>query len=297
MLSLTLAYLFLQCLRGAVGSPLQPSAGASINQQSNISVAARMQTQCDGARFGHNPDLADCRLALTRIPVARTKLTFMDRTKEPSEPRPDQKIEGLPFRVMGPEARCYVQVVLSDAVESGSASMGEIDHAASELVTRCAWERNSGGIATNIGGDNNLAIILGTYEPSIRCQGTIVNKVHCPAILWGMPAGTERQLFHPGTDPSGQVSLPIVIRSYGGECAMRIFTARNSDFTSWYKIWEAALAVYYACVRDGRGGIHSGLGEAHNLYLAMSGSVRAASGILDLAMEVGGNSSSLKNMY
>ena len=48
----------------------------------------------------------------------------------------------------------------------------------------------------------------------------------------------------------------------GGECAMRIFTARNSDFTSWYKIWEAALAVYYACVRDGRGGIHSGLGRS-----------------------------------
>ena len=171
MLSLTLAYLFLQFLRGAVGSPLQSSAGASINQQSNISVAARMQIQCDGTRFGHNPDLADCRMALTRIPVARTKLTFMDRTKEPSEPRPDQNIEGLPFRVMGrkptskylsfrelflmlnriAEARCYVQVVLSDAVESGSASMGEIDHAASELVTRCAWERRSGGIATNIG--------------------------------------------------------------------------------------------------------------------------------------------------
>ena len=69
--------------------------------QSNISVAAGMRTQCDGARFGHNPDLADCRMALTRIPVDRIKLTFMDRTKEPPEPHPGQIIEGLPFRVMG----------------------------------------------------------------------------------------------------------------------------------------------------------------------------------------------------
>ena len=48
-------------------------------------------------------------------------------------------------------ARCYVQVILAEGAESGSASLGEIDHAASELVTKCAWERNSGGIATNIG--------------------------------------------------------------------------------------------------------------------------------------------------
>ena len=44
---------------------------------------------------------------------------------------------------------------------------------------------------------------------------------------------------------------------------MRIFTARHSDTTSWYRIWEAGIAVYYACVRDGRGGIHSGLGRSY----------------------------------
>ena len=131
-----------------------------------------------------------------------------------------------------------------------------------------------------IGGNNKLAIVLGTYEPSIRCQGTIANKRDCPAILWNMPAGTERQLFHPDTDLRRQVSLPIVIKSCkdhpdsrildgvlmpaiqdGGECAMRIFTAKNSDVTSWYRLWEAGLAVYYVCAREGRAGIHSGLGR------------------------------------
>lgn len=102
MLSLTLAYLFLYCLRGTFESPLQSSADvSSIYPQSNISVNSRMQIQCNGARFGHNPDLADCRTALTRIPADRTRVTFMDRTKEPPGSQPGLNFEGLPFRIMG----------------------------------------------------------------------------------------------------------------------------------------------------------------------------------------------------
>ena len=99
----------------------------------------------------------------------------------------------------------------------------------------------------------------------------------------------------------------------GGECVMRIFTARNSDYTSWYRVWEAGIAVYYACAREGRAGIHSGLGrsksvhfpvlepilissgEGHNLYLAMSGSVRSTSSTSNFAIEDGGGNSSFTN--
>ena len=45
---------------------------------------------------------------------------------------------------------------------------------------------------------------------------------------------------------------------------MRIFSAKNADTTSWYRLWEAATAVYYACARDGKGGIFSGLGKEPN---------------------------------
>ena len=113
MLLLTLAYIFSHCLRGTFESPLQSSADASsIYHQDNISVTARKKIQCDGGRFGHNPDLADCRMALTRIPVDRTKLTFMDRTKEPPEPPPGQNIEGLPFRMMGRKLNSIISLNL-----------------------------------------------------------------------------------------------------------------------------------------------------------------------------------------
>ena len=102
MLSLTLVYLFSHCFHGTFESPLQSSANASpIYYQKNISVSNGMNIQCDGAKYGRNPDLADCRAALARIPVARIKLTFMDRTKELPQPQPGQNIEGLPYRVMG----------------------------------------------------------------------------------------------------------------------------------------------------------------------------------------------------
>ena len=49
-----------------------------------------------------------------------------------------------------------------------------------------------------------------------------------------------------------------------GKSAMRIFSARYSDTTSWYKLWEAATALYYACVNEGKGGSFSGLGRLRN---------------------------------
>lgn len=42
---------------------------------------------------------------------------------------------------------------------------------------------------------------------------------------------------------------------------MRIFTAKNSDTTSWYQLWEAATALYYTCGKQGMGGSFSDLGE------------------------------------
>ena len=47
--------------------------------------------------------------------------------------------------------RCYIQMVLTDGATVGSASAGEIDEAASQLISNCALLGNSGGVATNIG--------------------------------------------------------------------------------------------------------------------------------------------------
>ena len=49
------------------------------------------------------------------------------------------------------EALCYLQPVLLNGAEFGSASPSQIRDAASELLLKCASGAEQGGIATNIG--------------------------------------------------------------------------------------------------------------------------------------------------
>ena len=69
---------------------------------SNTSLGARTRFTCDSDRFGHDPDLVDCRDALSSIPVIRSKVTFMDRELIPEDPsQVAPNIMPLPFRMMG----------------------------------------------------------------------------------------------------------------------------------------------------------------------------------------------------
>lgn len=46
------------------------------------------------------------------------------------------------------------------------------------------------------------------------------------------------------------------------ECLGRLwYTRKQSDFASWYKIWEAVTAVYSVCGRNQRRGTIRGLGQ------------------------------------
>ena len=49
------------------------------------------------------------------------------------------------------EALCYLQPVLLNGAEFGSASLSQLRDAASELLLRCASSMEQGGMATNIG--------------------------------------------------------------------------------------------------------------------------------------------------
>ena len=49
------------------------------------------------------------------------------------------------------EARCYVEPVLLNGAEWGSASPSQIRDAASDLLLLCASKAEQGGIATNFG--------------------------------------------------------------------------------------------------------------------------------------------------
>ena len=48
-----------------------------------------------------------------------------------------------------------------------------------------------------------------------------------------------------------------------GACKLRIFTTGSIDITSWYKVWEAAVAVYHLCARRGLAGYATRLGELY----------------------------------
>ena len=67
------------------------------------------------------------------------------------------------------------------------------------------------------GGDNNLNVILSTYEPhhNIRCgrSENFGNAPSCENVLADMPATEEMTLFGPGTAPGIEEPLPQLIAS------------------------------------------------------------------------------------
>ena len=110
MFSDSLTTFFLLCFGLAAGNSLQPSRDPPlIDLANNLSVNARTTIECDGAKYGHNPDTIDCRKALTQIPSVHYKVTFLDRA---SDPHPRQYLMPLPFRVMGGKSSLLAYYVL-----------------------------------------------------------------------------------------------------------------------------------------------------------------------------------------
>ena len=73
------------------------------------------------------------------------------------------------------------------------------------------------------GGDNRLAVVMGSYKaPSaIQCRGNILAPFSCEAILEDMPANTTVETFGPHADASATVPLPHVINS--GKLIIQLF--------------------------------------------------------------------------
>lgn len=68
-------------------------------------------------------------------------------------------------------------------------------------------------VLTRVAGDNKLAVVLGTYQPSVRCSGTIAGWTSCPPILYSMEASSQPQVFGPPSAATRDVTLPAVINS------------------------------------------------------------------------------------
>lgn len=62
-------------------------------------------------------------------------------------------------------------------------------------------------------GGENIAVILGTYQPDVQCRGSFGPWTSCRSVLGDMPTLTRPEIFGPQDDPTVQVTLPQFIES------------------------------------------------------------------------------------
>ncbi|KAM0804547.1 hypothetical protein BDR22DRAFT_605878 [Usnea florida] len=250
-------------------TPLLPSivntSGPEPDTEDN---APSFKVTCNGQFFGRNPNLADCESAKEYVSPDTDLYTWGPRHEGLGA-----EVFPMPFRIMGDRGLCFFQVVLVDEQKrTARASLGQVRRAASALILQCAAGTESvGGMAKNIGGDNNLAVVLGIYQPNVQCRGTFGPEwSSCRDVLGDMPVSKTRLTFGPRNVPGVQQGLPVAIESSDDKCIMQLFSTGTTDNCSWYRMWEAMTAVFSICVRGGRGGVYMGLGEMGKIFLTAS---------------------------
>ena len=213
----------------------------SVTLPLNLTGSRDTQIHCDGASYGFDLDVFDCEEAKAYVPRGRDQVQWVERnTAWQKEHVP------LPYRSMGSKAACYVQPVLVEGATSARASANEVRNAAAMIRGTCfAGGKLQGGMATktgkeisqrsvysaeefrlnlfnihlnahfHVGGDNNLAVIMGAYKsPSaIKCQEKLDNPSNCIKILDDMLATKNQQIFGRPNDPSATASVPNSIAS------------------------------------------------------------------------------------
>ena len=129
-----------------------------------------LEIECDGQKYGFNPNVPDCQNARTLYKRSARLFTYGERHSGHGV-----DVFPLPFRLMGGElpqillftsvytqidiantsadkALCYIEPVLVDSsLGTGTASINHISNAAYELILQCAIRQSKGGIATGIG--------------------------------------------------------------------------------------------------------------------------------------------------
>ena len=136
-----------------------------------INASNGIRIQCDGEKYGFNPNVPDCQNARSFYTRSSKLYTYGERHSGH-----DINVFPLPYRLMGgilPQsfkyatslytqnedadcladaALCYLEPVLIDsALGIGTASINHLSNAAFELILQCAVRQSKGGIATGIG--------------------------------------------------------------------------------------------------------------------------------------------------
>ena len=136
----------------------------------SLNASNELKIECDGQKYGFNPNVPDCQDARTLYKRSAVPFTYGERHSGHGV-----NVFPLPFRLMGGElpqilllesfytridlakisadkALCYIEPVLvNSSLGTGTASINHISNAAYELILQCAVRRSIGGIATGIG--------------------------------------------------------------------------------------------------------------------------------------------------
>ena len=129
-----------------------------------IGAPGTYQIECDGDRYGQNPDIRDCEGARLNIEPDSKQYTFGERqTGLPGDTFPlpwismggaynDTTCRGYEAEIEIDRALCYFQPIVIGEGPTGKASFNQIRSAASALALRCAASTpSSGGIVRNFG--------------------------------------------------------------------------------------------------------------------------------------------------
>nr|UZP47913.1 hypothetical protein [Cladonia uncialis subsp. uncialis] len=250
-----------------------PESSISLNQSlttSNSSIDNTIDVVCDGLIYGASLNLRDCQEALNFFSDSDVDYVWVERRTGPTG-----TMFQLPFRMMGSAATCYLQPKLKISGGVAHASFNSIRMAGSVLISRCITNARlpTGGIASNIGSDGKLNVILAEYAPKATCRqsGTMPpdTTTYCQAVIGAMLTTRQTQVFGPPSDPATEVETPTFIKAGENQCVLRLYTPESSDSISWFEVWEETTAIYSACIRKGRTGYSRGLGELHQLSVSL----------------------------
>ena len=144
--------------------------GSNAEDAIEISASNDLHIQCDGEKYGSNPNVIDCQDARSYYKRSSQLFTYAERhSGQPASafPLPVRQMGGKLFDVfisshgLGVESsslmdsadggKCYFEPVLIDKSRIGKSSINQLSDAAYALILQCAVRQSKGGIATGIG--------------------------------------------------------------------------------------------------------------------------------------------------
>ncbi|KAM0794012.1 hypothetical protein BDR22DRAFT_877166 [Usnea florida] len=167
----------------------------------------------------------------------------------------------LPIVVMGGDVTCGIIPKLrlsTPAIEIAHASAKNVSDAARAVIQECVIRRRIGGLGFQIGGDDNLAVAVGTLANlNATCTDTVTTpQSSCWYIMDGMYKTHGQERFGHARLRGLTVALPLTLRAPDGKCQVVIDTQGPDVAVSatWANVWLAVEATVALCVRNGKGG-------------------------------------------